>query len=164
MKSLTKLEATAEFSAPEILLGSREYDTAIDMWSIGCIFALMISGENPFSTVVSMAAQLFQTNPQSGHSMSTFVLNNIFRTLGTPDESSWVGVSDLPNYPKGGEVHKIDELDVPTKVEEEGKDLLRYLVVEPKRFSGGEETFAIGLSLQKASFSVVELTTLYFDD
>ncbi|CAO2839120.1 unnamed protein product [Amaranthus hypochondriacus] len=100
----------------------------------------MIHGEHPFSNGVSLTAQLFQTNPQSGHVMSTFVLNNIFRTLGTPDESSWVGVSDLPNYPKGGEIHKIVELDVPTKFEEEGKDLLRKLLtVNPNHRISAQE-------------------------
>jgi cell division cycle 2-like protein len=31
--------------APELLLGSKEYTTAIDMWSIGCIFAEMSNNE-----------------------------------------------------------------------------------------------------------------------
>lgn len=31
--------------APELLLGSRQYTTAIDMWSIGCIFAEFINNE-----------------------------------------------------------------------------------------------------------------------
>ena len=31
--------------APELLLGSKEYTTAIDMWSIGCIFGEMVTRE-----------------------------------------------------------------------------------------------------------------------
>lgn len=32
---------TLWYRAPEVLLGSRHYSTAIDMWSVGCIFAEM---------------------------------------------------------------------------------------------------------------------------
>lgn len=31
--------------APELLLGAKEYTTAIDMWSIGCIFAELVNNE-----------------------------------------------------------------------------------------------------------------------
>jgi cyclin-dependent kinase len=34
---------TLWYRSPEILLGSRHYSTAVDMWSIGCIFAEMSS-------------------------------------------------------------------------------------------------------------------------
>lgn len=34
---------TLWYRAPEVLLGSRHYSTAIDMWSVGCIFAEMIT-------------------------------------------------------------------------------------------------------------------------
>ena len=33
---------TLWYRAPEILLGSRFYSTAVDVWSIGCIFAEMV--------------------------------------------------------------------------------------------------------------------------
>ena len=32
---------TLWYRAPEVLLGSRHYSTAIDMWSVGCIYAEM---------------------------------------------------------------------------------------------------------------------------
>lgn len=34
---------TLWYRAPEILLGSIEYSTSIDIWSIGCIFAEMVT-------------------------------------------------------------------------------------------------------------------------
>lgn len=34
--------------APELLLGAKEYSTAIDMWSVGCIMAELISKEPLF--------------------------------------------------------------------------------------------------------------------
>lgn len=33
---------TLWYRAPEILLGCKYYSTAVDIWSIGCIFAEMV--------------------------------------------------------------------------------------------------------------------------
>lgn len=35
--------------APELLLGARQYSTAIDMWSLGCIMAELLSKEPLFN-------------------------------------------------------------------------------------------------------------------
>lgn len=40
---MTPLVVTLWYRAPELLLGAETYDTAIDMWSIGCIFAELIT-------------------------------------------------------------------------------------------------------------------------
>lgn len=45
---MTDYVATRWYRAPEILLGSTEYSTAVDMWSVGCIMAEMISGKSLF--------------------------------------------------------------------------------------------------------------------
>jgi len=78
---------TLWYRAPEILLGTRYYSTAVDIWSIGCIFAEMITRK-----------ALFQGDSEIDQ------LFRIFRTLGTPDESTWPGVTSLPdfksNFPK----------------------------------------------------------------
>jgi serine/threonine protein kinase len=34
---------TLWYRAPEILLGSKHYSTSVDMWSVGCIFAEMVT-------------------------------------------------------------------------------------------------------------------------
>lgn len=34
---------TLWYRAPEILLGSRHYSTPVDVWSVGCIFAEMVT-------------------------------------------------------------------------------------------------------------------------
>lgn len=36
---------TLWYRAPEILLGSKFYSTAVDIWSVGCIFAEMVEGQ-----------------------------------------------------------------------------------------------------------------------
>lgn len=35
---------TLWYRAPEILLGCKFYSTAVDIWSLGCIFAEMVNG------------------------------------------------------------------------------------------------------------------------
>ncbi|KZC08564.1 PREDICTED: cyclin-dependent kinase 2-like [Dufourea novaeangliae] len=72
---------TLWYRAPEILLGTKLYSNAVDVWSLGCIFAEMTTRRALFPGD-SEIDQLFR----------------IFRTLGTPDESIWPGVSQLPDY------------------------------------------------------------------
>ena len=64
-----------------MLLGSVEYSTPIDIWGVGCIFSEMVSGRPIFPG---------STNEEQ------IVL--IWQILGTPTESSWEGVSQLPEY------------------------------------------------------------------
>lgn len=59
---------TLWYRAPEILLGSVEYSTPIDIWAIGCIFAEMATKK-----------ALFQGDSDIDQ------LYRIFRILGTPD-------------------------------------------------------------------------------
>jgi len=72
---------TLWYRAPDVLLGSRNYTTSIDIWSIGCIMAEMYSGRPLFPG-------------RSNHDQ----LNRIFLVLGTPQERTWPGVSRLSEY------------------------------------------------------------------
>ncbi|TGZ32196.1 Uncharacterized protein DBV15_01024 [Temnothorax longispinosus] len=71
---------TLWYRAPEILLGTR-YSCAIDMWSIGCIFAEMAT-KKPLFQGDSEIDQLFR----------------IFRILRMPTEEIWPGVTQLSDY------------------------------------------------------------------
>lgn len=42
LKSYTHEIVTLWYRAPEVLLGSTHYSTAVDIWSVGCIFAEMV--------------------------------------------------------------------------------------------------------------------------
>lgn len=44
----TNRVVTLWYRAPELLLGSRRYDTKIDIWSIGCVFTELILGDPLF--------------------------------------------------------------------------------------------------------------------
>ncbi|KAI8905583.1 kinase-like domain-containing protein [Gorgonomyces haynaldii] len=72
---------TLWYRAPDVLLGSRNYSTSIDIWSIGCIMAEMHSGKPLFPG---------KTNEDQ--------LLKIFKILGTPTEETWPHVSELPEY------------------------------------------------------------------
>ncbi|CAK7336660.1 unnamed protein product [Dovyalis caffra] len=78
-KPYTSLVVTLWYRAPELLLGAKQYSTAVDMWSVGCIMAEMLTKE-PLFTGKREIDQL----------------DKIFRTLGTPNEMIWPGLSKLP--------------------------------------------------------------------
>ncbi|KAG8685615.1 Cyclin-dependent kinase catalytic subunit, partial [Ceratobasidium sp. 394] len=71
---------TLQYRAPEVLLGERNYTSAIDIWSVGCIIAEMARA----------GMLIFRGNTVDDH------IKDIFRVLGTPDETIWPGVSALP--------------------------------------------------------------------
>lgn len=72
---------TLWYRAPELLLGSRTYSPAIDMWSVGCIFAELVNRE-----------PLFRAESEIG------LLHRVFEALGTPGEAAWAGVGQLAHY------------------------------------------------------------------
>ncbi|KAM7464723.1 hypothetical protein LguiA_032844 [Lonicera macranthoides] len=78
-KPYTHLVVTLWYRAPELLLGAKQYSTAIDMWSLGCIMAELLSKEPLFNGRTEVDQ-----------------LDKIFRTLGTPNETIWPGFSKLP--------------------------------------------------------------------
>lgn len=90
---------TLWYRAPEVLLGSRHYSTAIDMWSVGCIMAEMVNKGHALFPGDSEIDQIFKifrfvSNPLAPSAL----LNDIRRILGTPNEETWPGVRQLPDY------------------------------------------------------------------
>jgi casein kinase II subunit alpha len=41
-KNYTPIVSTRYFKGPELLVGIKEYDYAVDMWATGCVFSAMI--------------------------------------------------------------------------------------------------------------------------
>jgi len=105
---------TLWYRAPEVLLGAKFYSTAVDTWSLGCIFAEMLT-RRPLFPGDSEIDQLFR----------------IFRVLGTPTEATWPGVSSLPDYkpvfPRW-EAQDISQA-LPPDVSPGGQDLLHQILV-----------------------------------
>ena len=49
LKTYTHEVVTLWYRAPEILLGAKVYGTAVDMWSLGCIFYELVHNAPLFS-------------------------------------------------------------------------------------------------------------------
>ncbi|KAL1227508.1 Cyclin-dependent-like kinase [Trichinella pseudospiralis] len=105
---------TLWYRPPDVLFGARFYDTSIDMWSAGCIFAEIACAGQP----------LFPGSDTDDQ------LKRIFRLLGTPDERTWPGVTYLPDY-KEITVHpaKLTLSQVVPSLSNKGRHLLQKLLV-----------------------------------
>ncbi|GIY00411.1 cyclin-dependent kinase 1 [Caerostris extrusa] len=104
---------TLWYRAPEVLLGSPRYSTPVDLWSIGCIFAEM-SNKTPLFRGDSEIDQLYR----------------IFRTLGTPNDKIWPGVSEMPDFKSTFPNWKENSLTVFTsRLGAVGHDLLQGMLV-----------------------------------
>eukprot|EP00357_Protocruzia_adherens_P011629 CAMPEP_0114991002 /NCGR_PEP_ID=MMETSP0216-20121206/11117_1 /TAXON_ID=223996 /ORGANISM="Protocruzia adherens, Strain Boccale" /LENGTH=458 /DNA_ID=CAMNT_0002354255 /DNA_START=340 /DNA_END=1714 /DNA_ORIENTATION=- len=79
IRPYTRTVVTLWYRAPELLLGSKTYGPAIDIWSVGCIFAELLLRE-PF---LPGRGELDQ-------------LEKIFKLLGTPTEDTWPKWQSLP--------------------------------------------------------------------
>ncbi|XP_048549835.1 cyclin-dependent kinase C-2-like [Triticum urartu] len=79
--NLTNRVITLWYRPPELLLGSTRYGPAVDMWSVGCIFAELLNGKPILPG---------KNEPEQ--------LTKIFELCGTPDELIWPGVTKMPWY------------------------------------------------------------------
>ncbi|KAL0968736.1 hypothetical protein UPYG_G00271040 [Umbra pygmaea] len=124
-KTYSNEVVTLWYRPPDVLLGSSEYSTQIDMWGVGCIFYEMASGRPlfPGSTVEDE-------------------LHLIFRLLGTPTDDSWPGVSALDEFrsykfPKYKTQHLINHAP---RLDTDGIDLLlSFLRYESKKRMSADE-------------------------
>lgn len=108
---------TLWYRAPDVLLGSRTYNTSIDIWSAGCIMAEMYTGRPLFPGT---------TNEDQ--------LQKIFRLMGTPSERSWPGISNFPEYKPNFQVYATQDLRlILPQIDQLGLDLLsRMLQLRPE--------------------------------
>ena len=77
---LTQLVVTLWYRAPELLLGAEKYDTAIDVWSLGCIMG-----------------ELLQNMPLLQGKNEVDQLAKVFALCGIPTAKSWPKFRSLPN-------------------------------------------------------------------
>lgn len=81
VRTYTHEVVTLWYRSPELLLKAIHYGPSVDLWSLGCIFAEMLTNKILFPGD-SEIDQLYR----------------IFRTLGTPTESIWPGFEQMPEY------------------------------------------------------------------
>ena len=124
IRNFTNNVVTLYYRPPDVLLGSTDYTTDIDIWSIGCIFAEIV-----------LLNPLFKTSEDS-------MVKKIFHYLGTPTEETYPKLEFLPlwnnedyEYKKGiglrGEMKDLDDV---------GFDLLmKFLQIDPDKRISAEE-------------------------
>lgn len=77
---LTQLVVTLWYRAPELLLGTQDYGTAVDIWSLGCIFG-----------------ELLQKDALLPGKNEVDQLYKIFSLVGLPTDKTWPEFWRLPN-------------------------------------------------------------------
>ncbi|KAL2004343.1 hypothetical protein VTN02DRAFT_3137 [Thermoascus thermophilus] len=89
-----KVVVTIWYRAPELLLGSRHYTPAVDLWAVGCIFAELLSLRPIFkgeeAKMDSKKTVPFQRNQ----------MMKIIEILGLPRKETWPGLVSMPEYPQ----------------------------------------------------------------
>ncbi|XP_039123548.1 cyclin-dependent kinase G1-like [Dioscorea cayenensis subsp. rotundata] len=118
---LSQTVVTQWYRSPELLLGDEKYTAAIDVWSVGCIMAEMVTGK-----------PLFPANSKIDQ------LDMIFMVMGTVGLKSWPGLDQLvmaPYFLGGPTRYNTLRSRVPaTKLSKAGYDLLKKLLeVNPRK-------------------------------
>ncbi|KAA8529919.1 hypothetical protein F0562_034477 [Nyssa sinensis] len=113
------VDVTRWYKAPELLLCCPQYSTPIDVWSVGCIFAEMMTQQPLF------------TGDSDEHTLS-----KIFSIMGRPNEETWPGVTTscplIHNHPKGDPKDLLVAVPNLETLEPAGIDLLtKMLCVNP---------------------------------
>lgn len=111
-KSYTQKVVTLYYRAPELLLEWNKYTTAIDIWSVGWIFAELVNGKILFKKEVEEEQFDF-----------------ICQIRGTPSIEEWPGIVDLPRYVEGFPKYEKQDLnDLLPELGADGVDLLDKLL------------------------------------
>ncbi|CAD6197418.1 unnamed protein product [Caenorhabditis auriculariae] len=108
---------TLWYRPPDVLFGGKLYNTSIDMWSAGCIFAEISNAGRPLFPGADVDDQL----------------KRIFRQLGTPTEDSWPSLTQLPDYKPYPLYHPaLTWGQVVPNLSSKGRDLLqKFLMCNP---------------------------------
>lgn len=150
-RELTGHVVTRWYRAPELILLEKDYTAAIDVWSVGCIFAELMGmiKENaptfldrsplfPGTSCFPLSPNKAATTKRGGfpHS-SQDQLNIIFSVLGTPSEEEFDFVTDAKavEYLKSFPPHKrVDLGELYPGSSKEAIDLLgKMLIFNPKK-------------------------------
>lgn len=112
---------TRWYRPPELLFGARHYAGAVDVWSMGCVFAELVL-RTPF---MAGNSDLHQTDL-------------ICQAIGTPSEDNWPGVTQLPNWaqPETRQAVRARDFYLTTfgTVGADGVDLLMStLILDPRK-------------------------------
>ena len=129
---------TLWYRSPDILLGNRDYNTSVDMWSCGCIFAGMVMREELFQ-------ELYNSTPLFPGQNEADERDVIFKKLGTPTLATMPKLASYPEwnasypmYPRRSLNELVPRMDSNAldllSVEDEGlNETQRLLTYDPER-------------------------------
>lgn len=95
LKPLADIDAvvvTCWYRAPELCLDSRHYTKAIDIFSIGCIFAELLTNMPIFHCAQEQTTQQSRTPYQYNQ------LDKMFSILGFPTNKEWEDLQQMPMF------------------------------------------------------------------
>ncbi|KAH8646056.1 kinase-like domain-containing protein [Tricladium varicosporioides] len=118
---MTSNVITRWYRPPELLFGAKHYSGAVDIWSVGLVFA-----------------ELIIRTPYIAGDTEVHQVSLICQAVGTPNEDNWPGVSKLPEYtvpepvnPIRGKDHYLMTFGT---AGQEGVDLLmKTLILDPRK-------------------------------
>lgn len=95
LKPLAEIDSvvvTCWYRAPELFLGSRHYTKAIDLFSIGCIFAELLTNFPMFNCVQEQTSQSNRSPYQHNQ------LDKLFTVMGYPSFKDWDDLRQMPRF------------------------------------------------------------------
>lgn len=92
LADLDPVVVTFWYRSPELLLGTRHYTKAIDIWAIGCIFSELLTYEPIFHCK--------QEDIKTSNPYHQDQLDRIFNVMGYPQEKDWEDIKKMPEYPQ----------------------------------------------------------------
>lgn len=75
------------YRSPEVLFGIKNYDTSLDMWSLGCLIAQLYSKDT---------TPLFLN--ENSRISDIALISSIFETIGTPTIESWKDAKEVESF------------------------------------------------------------------
>ncbi|KAK7449737.1 cyclin-dependent protein kinase [Stygiomarasmius scandens] len=88
-----KVVVTIWYRAPELLMGAKHYNKAIDCWAVGCVIAELASLRPIFK------GEEAKLDSKKNVPFQRDQLQRIFEVLGAPQEKDWPGLINMPEYP-----------------------------------------------------------------
>ncbi|CAN6889243.1 unnamed protein product [Brassica oleracea] len=88
---LTSRVVTLWYRAPELLMGSTSYSVSVDLWSVGCVFAEILTGRPPLKGRTEIEQ-----------------LHKIYKLCGSPDEELWRNNKLHPQTKMFGQQHQYE--------------------------------------------------------
>ena len=93
-----KVVVTIWYRAPELLLGSRHYTPAVDLWAVGCIFAELLSLRPIFK------GEEAKLDGKKGFPFQRHQMQKIVEIMGLPSKERWPTLVHMPEH---GQLHTL---------------------------------------------------------